>query len=132
MQSEAEKEKLYDRLARRIAVQDWRVGTGLDARALCAKHGMAWNGPEAAEQPAQRPAHGKAGSGVRVRKGLVKGGGPKSVALSATALWPQPASLSLLKCMPGQCSSAGMLQLHHDPRPACHHACAPAAFDVYR
>lgn len=83
MQSEAQKEKLYDRLARRIGVKDWRAGTGLDARALCAQHGVAWNGPGAAEQPQRRPASGKAGAGGRVRKGLTKGGGAKRAVLRA-------------------------------------------------
>nr|CAG9553000.1 UM005_0337.1 [Ulva compressa] len=82
--TEEQKEKLYDRLARRIGVADWRAGTGLDARALCAQHGVAWNGPQAEEQSQRRPPSGKAGSGVRVRKGLVKGGGAKQSGRSAS------------------------------------------------
>lgn len=77
MQTEQEKEKLYDKLARRIGINDWRAGTGMDARALCAKYGMAWNGPSAAEEAPKRPAPGRGAGAGHVHKGLVKGGGPK-------------------------------------------------------
>lgn len=91
MQTEQQKERLYDQLARRIGVTDWRAGTGVDARSLCAKHGLAWNGPAEVDEAPRRPAPGKAADGVHVRKGLAKGGGPKRVSLSRCVYrWPMP------------------------------------------
>ena len=82
MQTEAQKEKLYDKLARRIGVADWRAGTGLDPRALCAQHGVSWNGPDALPETLRRQPQGKPANGVHVRKGLVKGGGPARAPLT--------------------------------------------------
>lgn len=79
MQTEEQKEELYDRLARRIGVKDWRSGTGLDARTLAAQHGLKWSGPDTLVEEPQRPAPGKPQGGVHVRKGLAPGGGPARV-----------------------------------------------------